>query len=89
MTPEIIAYIDRSGNLRPGDCPLRSDLEPLVRLSDVIAYFEKVARETEDQSKFGKSFWSRAAAQAMIDALPVGEAQDSDMGAFDALKEQA
>ena len=62
MTPEIIAYIDRSGNLRPSDCPVRSDLEPLVRLSDVLA---------------------------LLKAVPVGEAQDRDMGAFDALKEQA
>ncbi len=30
-----------------------------------IAHFEKTARETEDQSQFGKAFWCRAAAQAL------------------------
>ena len=36
MTPEIVAYLDKHGNVRPGDCPVRADLEPLVRLSDVL-----------------------------------------------------
>ena len=35
MTPEIVAYLDKHGNVRPGDCPVRADLEPLVRLSDL------------------------------------------------------
>ena len=60
MTPEIVAYLDKHGNLRPSDCPVRSDLEPLVRLSDVLE---------------------------MLKAVPVGEATDSNMGAFDALQE--
>ena len=60
MTPEIVGFLDRHGNLRPSDCPLRSDLEPLVRLSDVMR---------------------------LLRSVPVGEATDSNMGAFDALQE--
>lgn len=30
-----------------------------------IAYFEKVAKETDDQSPLGKAHWCRAAAQAL------------------------
>ena len=80
MTPEIIAYIDRSGNLRPGDCPLRSDLEPLVRLSDVLALLPK------SRGKFIGEYVGVNGITRLYEDPPVGEATDSDMGA-DALQE--
>lgn len=61
MSPEIVGYLDRSGNVRPGDCPVRADLEPLVRLSDVLA---------------------------LLQAVPVGEATESDFGKFEALRNE-